>query len=258
MPQAGLRMQVDPKSKADVILDELRLNDPSLLRHLKEICCERGAFVRESQLKSSEARLVVSGNRGIITVNPNEANLGRKRFSIAHELGHFELHRADQGSWVCGIGEMNDWTRLPEREREANEFAAEILMPERFIRPELATDRPDFAYFKSLATKYQVSLSALLSRFIELTDEACAVIFSRSGTITSFWKSRLLEKQRYWIPAALPESLSDGKSQVEAGVWFQLPSWLRGERVIEQSEYFKKFDLGITLLWIPEGRLIRY
>lgn len=59
-----------------------------------------------------------------IFVAPGRGN-GRRRFSIAHELGHYLLHRD-----LIAAGT----TPGPEHEREANEFAAELLMPEEVIR----------------------------------------------------------------------------------------------------------------------------
>lgn len=58
-----------------------------------------------------------------IFVAPGRGN-GRRRFSIAHELGHYLLHR-DLIAAGIPLG--------PEHEREANEFAAELLMPEEVI-----------------------------------------------------------------------------------------------------------------------------
>jgi Zn-dependent peptidase ImmA (M78 family) len=256
------------KIKARQILAELRIDTPELLRCLKEICCERGAFVKEEALDGSDARLVVSGERGIITVSPDANYPGRTRFSIAHELGHFELHRGTSSLWNCNARDMN--TRVNDgRELEANEFAAELLMPASFIKPEFAKTEPALAHLKDLSGRYQMSLSAMSHRFAELTDEACAVVFSRAGMITHSVRSPLFEKQKYRIPqgrlsayshaynAHAGKSIPAGMSAVDADAWFQLPTYLQGQKIQEQSEYFKNIDLGISLLWIQPGRLIR-
>jgi Zn-dependent peptidase ImmA (M78 family) len=256
------------KTKALQILTELRIDSPELLRCLKEICCERGAYVKEQTLEDAEARLIVSGDRGIITVQPDDIYPGRTRFSIAHELGHFELHRSTGAMWNCTARDMQTWFNN-RRELEANEFAAELLMPEAFIKPEFDRNPPGLGHLKELATRYQVSLSAISHRFALLTDEACAVVFSRSGEITHSIRSTLFEKQKYWIPqgrlsayshafnAHAGKSLPPGMVEVDANAWFQIPAYLQSQRIQEQSEYFRGIDLGITLLWIQPGRLIR-
>ena len=78
----------------------------------------------------------------------------RRRFTIAHELGHWVLHRLGQQSLFCrratvapedeagGVAAKLQRPELPESEREANAFAAALLMPAELIRHHYyATDR---------------------------------------------------------------------------------------------------------------------
>ena len=60
-----------------------------------------------------------------ICVNANDCR-ERKRFTIAHELGHFCL---GHGSSLRDTTKANWYAVNPELEREANQFAAELLMP---------------------------------------------------------------------------------------------------------------------------------
>ena len=58
----------------------------------------------------------------------------RRRFTIAHEIGHHLLH-SDGATVMCrpiDVGQADDTNRA--REREANRFAAELLMPEALLR----------------------------------------------------------------------------------------------------------------------------
>jgi Zn-dependent peptidase ImmA (M78 family) len=255
------------RAKAREVLADLKITSPELLKCLTEICVERGAFVKEQDLDGADARLVVSGNRGIITVRPDQAYPARTRFSIAHELGHFELHRAAESLWSCDTGE----SAKPRDgiESEANEFASELLMPEAFAKAELDAADPGLGLLKEFASRYQVSLSAAAHRFAELTDKPCAVVFSRSGKITYSIRSASFEKQRYAIPAGPLSAYSRayevhqgkpvpaGMSPVDATAWFQVPAYLHGQKLLEQSEYYRGIDLGISLLWLPAGRLVR-
>ena len=74
----------------------------------------------------------------------------RRRFSIAHEVGHYLLHAGQVPAGVfCRAADLRPDPESPERlrEREANRFAAELLMPESLVavrgRPPRA--RPDRA-----------------------------------------------------------------------------------------------------------------
>ena len=75
----------------------------------------------------------------------------RMRFTLAHELGHITMHQKSPN---------------PEIERQANEFAAEFLMPERDIKPYMV----DISIEKlaSLKPFWKVAMSALLKRAVDL------------------------------------------------------------------------------------------
>ena len=79
----------------------------------------------------------------LIVVNASEAMSGdiptrRHRFTIAHELGHWICHARDNGDAPPHYCRSQDVSRDTNRilEREANVFAAELLMPEAAVRAE--------------------------------------------------------------------------------------------------------------------------
>lgn len=84
-------------------------------------------------------RITLSGENGQATVwiNPMENSYApRRRFTLAHEIAHFCMHRSDQPlTFVDTKGTMNRTTSYWDTyESEANNFAAELLMPEQLIR----------------------------------------------------------------------------------------------------------------------------
>ena len=89
----------------------------------------------------------------------------RKRFSIAHELGHHFLHLLEDGEIVDNradmfrqkdpVGGHISGARL--RELQANWFAAALLMPEEFVREEWARE-PSVAH---MARVFNVSEDAI-------------------------------------------------------------------------------------------------
>jgi ribosomal protein S24E len=101
-----------------------------------------------------------------IVVNTHQRSIGRQRFSIAHELGHWELAHYlleelppdTRGFAGAYEGEGESEGRSPV-EIEANVFAAELLMPTAWIHKlpkPLGPDKPD-----RLAHEYQVSREAM-------------------------------------------------------------------------------------------------
>lgn len=81
--------------------------------------------------------LFAAGRVGVAFVKADDP-VGRRRFTAAHELGHAVLHRETMGRFVIDpdIAEADDATT--EVEREANRFAAELLMPEPVVRARAA------------------------------------------------------------------------------------------------------------------------
>lgn len=127
------------------------------------------------------------GVSGILIIEPNNTIIGfsskesknRQRFTKAHELGHFMLHRGGslfidkdfktmyRPSSNVPSTEMNEW--------EANEFAACILMPEHLVREEMRKILIDYtdedsnnSWIEQLAKKFEVSISAMSIRISRL------------------------------------------------------------------------------------------
>jgi hypothetical protein len=109
---------------------------------------------------TSEAALEPLGDGCAIVLN-GAGDSGRRRFTIAHEIGHFVLHpercRPERGGLVNEAGRRD--------EREADAFAAELLMPEHLVREAVAQHGPDVG---RLAHRFQVSRQAMQTRLRHL------------------------------------------------------------------------------------------
>ncbi|MDQ3647613.1 MAG: ImmA/IrrE family metallo-endopeptidase [Actinomycetota bacterium] len=97
-----------------------------------------------------------------IWVNADEARdwPGRRRFTISHELGHWCLHRQDGEPVYCRSGVVDPQAERPERplgEREADAFAAALLMPARLMQRHYERNR-DFGH---LCQVFNVSAKAM-------------------------------------------------------------------------------------------------
>ncbi|OGP48362.1 MAG: hypothetical protein A3K30_06735, partial [Deltaproteobacteria bacterium RBG_13_51_10] len=176
-----------PAVAASKIIESLQIRAPSEIR-IHDIAMERGAFVRERILEGSEARLIRKGNLGIITVNSTIPEEGRKRFAVAHELGHFEVHSASQLIF-CTEQDMLFWNESKPEELQANEFAAEILMPEGIFRGYVKVGPPKLDNIKEIAKKFRMTLTATALRYVQLSKEPCAMVISEKGVIGWYKKS---------------------------------------------------------------------
>lgn len=82
----------------------------------------------------------------------------RRRFTIAHEIGHFVLHPLRLAPERGGDPGNAVWQ---QQEREADQFAAELLMPEHLVREAVLREGPDAA---RLADHFEVSKAAMQTR----------------------------------------------------------------------------------------------
>jgi len=252
------------KASAETILDELGINDPRLLKHLVEICIERGAYVRQANLVGADARLTVRGSTGIITVKPQPRYKTRTRFSVAHELGHFELHRRQSQSVSCAQEDMNDGIIIEKRrsrEAEANDFAAELLLPERFIKPQIVRHEPSLEFVRELANQYDTSLFATMKRFIQLTPRECVAVFYDQNKIRYVWASRALSDYTLpWVKTLHPESSAYRSARgnfktrdhlsADPLLWFRSPasSDQYSTQWRESVHFFSTLKMGVALL----------
>ena len=108
----------------------------------------------------SEAALVARGDGHAIELR-GSPGARRLRFTIAHEIGHFVLH---PGRAVSERGGPTNQSTV-RLEREADQFAAELLMPEQLVRQAVLDDGGDL---RRLADRFDVSTQAMSLRLRHL------------------------------------------------------------------------------------------
>lgn len=96
----------------------------------------------------------------------------RHRFTLAHELGHYELHKdfyinADfqtPEEWIELLQEINP-DELEWCERHADEFAGRLLVPVEFLNEEIDKLRPELARLEDLSIKRGINNAEELQRW---------------------------------------------------------------------------------------------
>lgn len=146
--------------------------------------------------------LDISGFEGSLVRNPDDAaewgilyngsaSPERRRFTIAHELGHFILHRNTQSRFNCDKDSVyagHETLRLIER--EADDFASNLLMPGDVLREMIAGKRVDMRVLGAIANRFKVSFEALCIRFIKYTDERAILVYWDNGFLKYEWRSK--------------------------------------------------------------------
>src|SRR6185369_12396617 len=131
MPSSGpseLRQNACRKAAHD-LLASVRVKAPSEI-DLEMLAYAAGRLIiEEGGLETSEGRLVATRTRGGSIRVKAGLSSGRKRFTIAHEIGHFILHPLEEQDRQHSRRDFEVFHDAGE-EAEANIFAAELLMPE--------------------------------------------------------------------------------------------------------------------------------
>lgn len=110
-----------------------------------------------------------------IIFSNSSARLAREIFSVAHELGHMQLHMNRSGGNCSFVDDLQTFSgyHADEREKEANYFAACLLMPEdkvyKYISMEMQEGKPWTARdIARMMTAFGVSFEMALNRLQNL------------------------------------------------------------------------------------------
>jgi len=157
------------------ILDNLGIK--SLPVPVDEVAKKRGLEIKAYDLGVNVSGvLVMDAGKGTIGYSPTESKV-RQRFTIAHELGHYELHKQDSGLFIDKgfavlFRDQNSSSGEIKKEQEANAFAAALLMPEKLLIKEIKKHNFDLGEedaMKELAKLFNVSVPAMTFRIANLS-----------------------------------------------------------------------------------------
>lgn len=124
--------------------------------------------------------LYVRNGIGTIGISPLQGK-NRMRFTIAHEIGHYVLHRHEKDLFIDKNATFFRKSKISPKdriqEREANAFAAAILMPKHILErqiqnlnlfEDLSDDQEETNCIEQLAKKFKVSKTAMTYRISNL------------------------------------------------------------------------------------------
>ncbi|KWE64840.1 hypothetical protein WL77_20770 [Burkholderia ubonensis] len=184
-----------PGQRAEVLISEFGISSPSEL-DVEAIACDAGMDVRYEALDGCEATLVGVKNQAIATIRPS-GNRGRERFSVAHELGHWNLHRGK--SFRCRVDDLTENLASDTTlEKEADSYAAHLLMPRILFDPAIRSGAklPTFKHIEEVAQAFEVSMSAAVIRMAEV--DSLPVIIACYNARGIRWRAAAPHVQRRW------------------------------------------------------------
>ncbi|EPL7761403.1 ImmA/IrrE family metallo-endopeptidase [Acinetobacter baumannii] len=147
---------------------------------IESIIINEGIRIREdaSLGEGIIGKITFDGDIAVISINPLENTYrSRRRFTLAHEFGHYVLHSKDDKREFIDASETMFRTGTNDFETEANHFAASILMPKDLLVSEALLIVEDFKqtndftldeFIRRLALKFNVSIQSMRYRLINL------------------------------------------------------------------------------------------
>lgn len=193
-------------------------------------------------------------------------NEGYQRFSIAHEFGHFFVDgHLDHIPFDDGQHRSRaDFVSDDLYEREADYFAAGLLMPTTLVRGVMRGQSDGLNAIEAIQRSARSSLTASAIRYAGLTEIATAVIVSRDGKIDYCFMSDALKSLKHlaWLRKSTPvpagtvtESLMRKPDELRRGARdldeTDLMEWFGGTqstRVLEEVVGLGSYNRVLTVL----------
>ena len=231
---------------------------------LEDLAMALGIVVMDGRLDSAAARLVRSGKHGIVRVSDRIRELGRRRFAIAHEIGHWCLHQRQSHLLACTDDDMLARYGGSPLEVEASIFAGSLLMPAHLFVERVNGRRPIPHVVDGLCNYFCTTLTATALRYVETAEDYYVFVLSENNRIRWWRASGSFGDHELWIEnmTQLPrhsaaacffrgEAVPAKPQAVDLRDWLGESPGISGETIIEQAFALPSYGQVISVLWLP-------
>jgi Zn-dependent peptidase ImmA (M78 family) len=231
---------------------------------LDAIAWHVGALVKYRHIDNADATIIGSSTHAVIAVNTTSTILSRRRFSLAHELGHWHHHRGQV--LFCGHADIGNFAGGPlDPERQADTFASDLILPGYLVRPMiLKLKKVTLEYAREISDEFRASMTATLIKI--LNEDRFPILIVCHGKTKRHWFRRANMVPEWWFPRddldadtfafeILHRDTSEDAFPRKngAGAWFEFRNVDRYE-VYEQSFRLPDNEV-LTILTIPQNGL---
>lgn len=253
-------MSVVAIAKANIIVQEYGISSPEDI-DLELIAFERGLIIQEKELIGCEGRLISNKNYGMIIINKSIRENGKKRFIIAHEMGHYELQKGKNNISICDESSFINWNKNGPHENEANIFASEILFPRNIFQEFCKGAKFSKDLIIEIANYFSCSLSATALRYADIGSRPIAVIFSQNKQIKwyrchkdfafQFVDLRIpVNSYSYAYDYYTKKGMPNSPEEIIADAWFTKDfKFKKSYKLIEQNIPFPSYNAVLSLVW---------
>ncbi|MDI5887677.1 ImmA/IrrE family metallo-endopeptidase [Flavobacterium yafengii] len=254
-------MKKNPAFTAKSILEELGIEDiPSV--DIVDLIVYYNGIVQERSLKNSDGRLVMKNGKSIVTIDSKIEFPQRKRYVLAHELGHMVLHADHTASFMDDDTTLEGYKRGPQ-EKEANDFAAELLMPTYKFQKACEGKKFTPQLLSDLASHFNTSITSIVYRYIDLGNHPLAVFYSKQGKV-QYWKKskfmyyRIPDINKLDVPRnSVAEEYyrfntiykNNDIQEIEKSTWFELGRYESNTEMYEYCIITPRYNSVLSIIW---------
>lgn len=179
--------------------EEIGIDSPEDIL-LEDVVMGRGGILHYKSMGKTDGRIVYGKNICTIFINSDIRYEGRRRFAIAHELGHLEMHKGsplhDDNVSLEWFNNAEKQLRKGTQEYEANQFATEYLMPSDLFHSEAKRKIFSPELIKSLAERFLTSLTSAAFKYFDTGLHPIVMFHIFNGKIR-YWKKS--DDLKVWI-----------------------------------------------------------
>lgn len=196
-------------------------------------------------------------SRGVILYNSNRRKT-RQRFTIAHELGHFLLPWQRQTNFQCSAADLTPGENRSDWEVQANEFAAQLLLPDSLFKAQLRKlGAPELKHVSDLGETFETSIEFTARRYVELSEYPCAVVFSKDNVVrysvaSPYFEHRLCVRKGSALPTKSTSRVASGDSDewvdIDAYWWLEESRSTRQPDEVYEQTLWQESGFKVTLL----------
>jgi hypothetical protein len=208
--------------------------------------------------------MVRSGDIGIARISDRIREPGRRKFAIAHEIGHWELHKKQSNLLACTDEDMLAHYGGSPLEVEASIFAGSLLMPDHLFVERVNGRRPTRLMIDDLCDYFGTTLTATALRFVEMSNDYYVFVLSENNRIRWWRASDAFGAHELWIEnkTMLPrnsaaasffrgEAVSAKPQPMDFSDWLGDLPGIESETIVEQAFPLPSYGQVISILSLP-------
>jgi len=189
---------------------------------------------------------------------------GRRRFAIAHEIGHWELHKSKSHLLACTDEDMLARYGASPLETEASVFAGSLLMPENLVIKRVDGRRPTVSVINDLCGYFGTSLTATALRYVEASNDYYIFVLSEKNSIRWWRASASFGDHELWIENKTilnrrtsaasffrGEEVPANPQYMDLTTWIDRLPGIESNTIVEQAFPLNKYGQVVSILWLP-------